>query len=89
VEEYSQSVIFEALKATAGALDLFDTEVLAFGGSVRRPGSVVVQDLVVPALQGVAERDDLRHLVCKTARDRLVEQHRRLGHVVGQIYVSY
>ena len=41
VEEYSQSVVFEALKATTGALDLFDTEVLAFGGSIRRPGAVV------------------------------------------------
>jgi hypothetical protein len=41
VEEYSQSVVFEALKATTGALDLFDTEVLAFGGYIRRPGAVV------------------------------------------------
>ena len=37
--------MLEAGEATTGALDLFDTEVLAFGRSVRGPGAVVVQDL--------------------------------------------
>jgi hypothetical protein len=48
----------------------------------------VGEDLGAPALERVAERDDLGHLVAETADDHQVEARRRLGGVLGEIDVA-
>ena len=50
---------------------------------------MVVQDLRLPALEGVAERSDLCHFVGEAAGDRLVEEQARLGDVVGEVHVPH
>ena len=55
--------MLEGREPSAGPLDLLDAEVLALGRTVGRPGPVVVQDLLPPSLQGVAEGADLVDVV--------------------------
>ena len=79
----------EADEAMTGALDLLHAQVEPFGRSVRGSRSMVVEDLWPPALQGVAERSDLGHLVGKTAGDRFVQQHGGDSRIVGEIDVAH
>jgi hypothetical protein len=55
--------MIEADEAMTGGFDLLHAQVEPFGRSVRGSRSMVVEDLRPPALQGVAERSDLGHLV--------------------------
>ena len=63
MEEDSQAVVLEAREAVAGALDLLHAQVEALGRTVGGPGAVVVQDLLLPALERVAEGTDLSDVV--------------------------
>lgn len=77
----------EAAEAVAGAFDLLDAEVEAFGGAVAGAGVVVGQDLGSPRLEGGAEGVDLVDLVGAAAGDRLVQEGGGGGGVVGEVEV--
>ena len=68
MEEDSQVVMLEAGESPASTLDSLHAQVHAFGGAVGGAGAVVVEDLVAPALEGVAEGADLWHLVALARR---------------------
>jgi hypothetical protein len=49
---------------------------------------MVSEDLGAPALQGVAERDDLVDLVSEATCDHSVQQHCGLVRIIGEIDVA-
>jgi hypothetical protein len=88
VEEDSEAVVLEAAEAVTAALHLLHAQVQAFGGSVGRAGDVVSEDLVSPGLEGVAEADDLGHVVGEAADNGLVEQGSGVAPRVGEVDVA-
>ena len=89
MKQHSEPVVLEAREATPSSLDLLYAQVEALGRSVRRSGAVVVQDLGAPALETVAERADLRHLVAVPSDDGLVEEHSGNLWILGQVDVAH
>jgi hypothetical protein len=77
--------VLEPFEAVPATLDLLHQEVEAFGRSVRCAGVVVSEDLLTPSSQRVTERTDLVDLVFGAASDGLVQQHFRVGAVLGEV----
>jgi hypothetical protein len=73
MKKNAQAVVLEAGEASAGALDPLQAEVHLLGRSVGGTGAVVVEDLVGPALEGVAEGSDLGDLVAFAPDDGLAQ----------------
>src|SRR5271167_27565 len=88
MQQDSKSVVLEAGEAPTGPLDLLHAEVLALGRAVRCTSPVVVQDLLPPPMQGVAEGADLLDVVGPATGDGLVEQHGGVFWIVGEIDVT-
>jgi hypothetical protein len=74
--------VLEAGEAATGALDLLHAEVEPLGRAVRGSCAVVVEDLLTPALERVAEGADLIDRVGATSGDGLVEENSGVDDVV-------
>src|SRR5271155_1810312 len=64
----------DPLVSDVGHTSLTTPENHPFGRTVGGPGAVVVQDLLGPAFEGVAQGADLCHLVALAADDGLLEE---------------
>ena len=78
----------EVLEPATTTLDFFHEQVQALGGPVRCTGVVVGKDLATPPGESAAEGTDLGNVIAAAADDRLVEQQRRVGGIVGQVDVT-
>jgi hypothetical protein len=88
VEQDAEPVVVEPSEAVPGAFDLLHAQVQSFGRPVGGAGGLAGEDLGSLWREGVAQRSDLGDLVGAAARDRLVQQHRCVGVVVGQVDIS-
>ena len=88
MEQHTKSVVLKAGEAATGPLDLLHAEVEPLGRAVRGTRSVVVQDLLAPALERVAKGADLIDRVGATSGDGLVEENGGVDDVVGEVDVT-